>query len=113
MNAATATLPETTAAVTAAPSRFVDNGDGTITDTASGLMWSKATLCDDEVDHAKAGEICAGLDMAGHTDWRLPTIEELFLPADRTRVSPAIDHGAFPDTTIRRLSFRENVVKHV
>ena len=78
--------------------RFVDNGDGTITDTNSGLMWSKDSTSLKNVDHATAERLCAGLDLAGHTDWRLPTVEELFALADRTRHSPAIDTDAFPDT---------------
>ena len=88
-------------AAAAAPSpttRFVDNGDGTITDTRTNLMWSKATLSDACVTQHKAAEICAGLDLAGHKDWRLPTVEELFPLADRTRQNPAIDTEAFPDT---------------
>ena len=83
-------------AVTA--SRFVDNGDGTVTDTTSGLMWSKATLTEEEIDHAGAERVCKELDLAGHTDWRLPSVEELFALADRSRYSPAIDTDAFPDT---------------
>jgi hypothetical protein len=78
--------------------RFIDNGDGTITDTASGLMWSKATISAERVTHAAAEKICADLDLAGHKDWRLPTVEELFLIADRTRQNPSIDTAAFPDT---------------
>ena len=33
---------------------------------------------------------------AGFTDWRMPTAEELFALADRSRHSPAIDTDAFP-----------------
>jgi Protein of unknown function (DUF1566) len=45
----------------------------------------------------KAGAFVKKLDTAGFDDWRLPTVEELFLLADRTRVSPAIDTTFFPD----------------
>ena len=78
-------------------SRFVDNGDGTITDIASGLMWTKATIAKDQT-HARATEAAAKLELAGHSDWRLPTVDELFLLADRTRKLPAIDTDVFPDT---------------
>ena len=84
--------------IAAATARFVDNGDGTITDTRLGLMWSKDTLCKEEVDHAGAEKLCTDLQLAGHTDWRLPTVDELFALADRTRHSPAINTDAFPDT---------------
>jgi hypothetical protein len=84
--------------VAAPAARFIDNGDGTVTDTRSGLTWSKATLCDEEVTQHQAEKICAELDLAGHTDWRLPTVDELFALADRTRYSPAIDDEAFPNT---------------
>ena len=78
--------------------RFVDNADGTITDTTTSLTWSKATLTTKEVNHAAAEQTCSDLDLAGHTDWRLPTVEELFALADRSKVRPAIDTDAFPDT---------------
>ena len=77
--------------------RFVDNGDGTVTDTTTGLMWTKATTAKN-VTHKQAAAACKKLDVAGHKDWRLPTVEELFPLADRTRYNPAIDTEAFPDT---------------
>ena len=54
---------------------FVDNGDGTVTDTVTGLMWSQATdgrmAWDDAIRH------CEGLTLAGYDDWRLPNRKEL------------------------------------
>jgi hypothetical protein len=50
------------------------------------------------VDHATAEQQCTALTAGGHADWRLPTVEELFALADRTREDPAIDTDAFPDT---------------
>lgn len=100
MNAATAVRPNdaTSVATLATLARFADNGDGTITDTTTGLSWSKATLTPKEVNHTAAEKLCAELDLAGHTDWRLPTVEELFVLADHSKRSPAIDTDAFPDT---------------
>lgn len=79
-----------------------------VLDAKSGLMWAAhhlvpaATDDDDapsgEMNHAEAEAAVAALDLAGFTDWRLPTVEELFAIADRSRHSPAIDTEAFPDT---------------
>jgi hypothetical protein len=56
--------------------RLVDNGDGTVTDLATGLMWQKA---DDAGERKYGGALiyCQTLDLAGHDDWRLPRKEEL------------------------------------
>jgi hypothetical protein len=78
--------------------RFVDNNDGTVTDTTTRLMWSKATLCDKEITQHAAVKLCAELDLAGHADWRIPTRVELLTLVDDTRSKPAIDAAAFPDT---------------
>src|SRR5690606_30594747 len=87
------------AAKDAAPAaRFTDNGDGTVTDTRTGLMWSRETICTKEVDHKTAGNLCGTLALGGHSDWRLPTLQELFSLADHGRYEPAIDTDAFPDT---------------
>jgi len=76
--------------------RFVDNGDGTITDKATGLMWVQdgtgagcnngATLTwNNAIDWAE------GLTFATYSDWRLPNVKELQSIVDYGRVSPAID----------------------
>jgi hypothetical protein len=85
-------------AIAAHPSRFADNGDGTVTDYLLRVMWTQQTLSDANVTQQKAEEICAACRVAGHEDWRLPDVEELFLLADRTRREPAIDTAFFPDT---------------
>ncbi|MCA9522916.1 MAG: DUF1566 domain-containing protein [Myxococcales bacterium] len=67
--------------------RFIDHGDGTLTDRLSGLMWFQHLECLGVVEtwsdamgvpalvNAKAIS-CAGYD-ADHDDWRVPTIVEL------------------------------------
>ena len=55
---------------------YVDNGDGTVTDSATGLMWQKSD--DGEwKTWAEALEYCEGLSLAEHDDWRLPDMKEL------------------------------------
>lgn len=58
--------------------RFVDNGDGTITDPQTGLMWAKNSSPGD-LTWQDAETYCKTPPIAGYkyTDWRMPTIEEL------------------------------------
>jgi hypothetical protein len=74
---------------------FINNSDGTITDKATGLMWQQA---DDGTarDWEEALAYAESLELAGHTNWRLPSIKELQGIVDYTRApditnSPAID----------------------
>jgi hypothetical protein len=79
--------------------RFTDNGDGTITDYLTGLVWLKDADCisahypgfdnfgvagDGKVDFQLALDFVTGVNNGtypncggGHTDWRLPNIREL------------------------------------
>ena len=75
---------------------FVDNGDGTVTDTATGLMWHKETAY--SRDWRSALHYCEDLSRAGYSDWRLPTIKELASIVDLSRCYPAIDTNYFPYT---------------
>ena len=76
---------------------FVNNGDGTITDTSTGLMWQQATASTKMIWET-ALSYCEGLSLAGYTDWRLPNINELWSIVDYQRFHPAIDTDYFPDT---------------
>ncbi|NDJ77066.1 MAG: DUF1566 domain-containing protein [Chloroflexi bacterium] len=68
---------------------FVDNGDGTITDNSTGLMWMQADS-GTALDWAGALDYCENLSFAGYDDWRLPDAKELQYIVDYTRS---------PDTT--------------
>jgi len=57
---------------------FTDNGNDTITDHATGLMWQKSGF--DELPYKKAKAYIRELNrkkFAGYDDWRFPTVEEL------------------------------------
>jgi len=55
--------------------RFVDNGDGTVTDTKRNLMWQKGDN-GREVTFEQAQAYCQALRLGNHGDWRLPKPDE-------------------------------------
>jgi hypothetical protein len=98
---------------------YKDNGDGTISDNQTGLMWEK--LSDDGSIHDKddayswSGAFVvkiAGLNQqafAGYTDWRLPNVNELltlvaFGATNPDPVSPESNTGCVPGCTITMCS---------
>jgi len=71
---------------------FVDNGDGTVSDLATGLMWQQAdngTAMDWPAALAYAEQATTG----GYTDWRLPNVKELQSIVDY-RYSPSAVNAA-------------------
>ena len=77
---------------------FTDNGNGSVTDNATGLMWMKddsgnGMNWQDALAYAQTKNMANYL---GHSDWRLPHAKELQSIVDYTRCkdytnSPAID----------------------
>ncbi|MDF1762155.1 MAG: DUF1566 domain-containing protein [Oleibacter sp.] len=89
--------------------RYVVHNDGTVTDTATGLMWKQcsegqiwndgtcngtATTHNFETAHALASEANDG----DYYDWRLPNVKELASLVAENRNDPAINLTIFPDT---------------
>ncbi|HGM5525811.1 TPA: DUF1566 domain-containing protein [Stenotrophomonas maltophilia] len=60
-----------------------------------GLIFTATNIVDSDVPHAKCEAAAKALDLLGHTDWDLPTIEEYQLLIDRTRYNPAINTDFF------------------
>ncbi|MCR8725185.1 Lcl C-terminal domain-containing protein [Frigidibacter sp. ROC022] len=60
---------------------YTDNGDGTVTDDNTGLVWQQ-TPGNDRLQYADAIGYCEALELGGLTDWRLPAIKELYSLAD-------------------------------
>ncbi len=56
--------------------QYIDNGDGTITDAITGLIWQKEMA--EKISFEKAFEKAEELELAGYDDWRVPTIKELY-----------------------------------
>lgn len=68
-----------------------------VIDQRTDLMWTAKDV--GTVAFRNAPALVATLNanaFAGFTDWRLPTLQELFTLADHSRTSPAIDTDAFP-----------------
>lgn len=56
---------------------YRDNRDGTVTDLNTGLIWSKA-VSPQKLSLNEAKREAAMMSLAGHSDWRVPTIKELY-----------------------------------
>jgi uncharacterized protein DUF1566 len=74
---------------------FSDNKDGTITDSATGLMWQQ-TDSQKSMDWQEALEYAEALELAEFTDWRLPNAKELQSIVDYSR-SPQLTNSAAID----------------
>ena len=74
---------------------FIDNGDGTITDLATGLMWQQADDGNTR-DWANSLSYAEDISLAGYNDWRLPNAKELQSIVDYTR-APAVTNSAAID----------------
>lgn len=78
---------------------FRDNGDGTVTDRVTGLMWQQVPRLDQKYTFTEAVSAADTFALAGYDDWRLPTIKELYSLIDfrghtRNRI-PFIDTAYF------------------
>jgi len=78
---------------------YIDNGDGTVYNTGTNLMWQQATA-PGVWTWQQADNYCGNLTLASHSDWRLPTIDELSTLYDKSipPPGPKIDRNFFPDT---------------
>jgi len=104
----------TTIAASTPTARFTDNGDGTLTDDATGLMWM---ACSEGQSYNATSGGCDGtvatytwqlgleragtvnfIGFAGKSDWRLPNQKELSSIVERQCVDPAINTEVFPDS---------------
>jgi len=74
---------------------YADNGDGTVTDNATGLMWAQDDTGEGMI-WEDALSIAEGSEYAGYSDWRLPDAKELQSIVDYTR-APSVTGTAAID----------------
>ena len=87
---------------------YIDNGDGTVTDNVTGLMWQQSPDTDgdgdidanDKLTYAEAIAGAATFDLGGYDDWRLPTIKEQYSLILFSGVDPSGYEGSSTDGLI-------------
>ena len=70
------TTPGEDSDTTQNPPSYTDNGNGTITDNVTGLMWQKSDS--GEIDFTNAAAYCTNSTTGGYNNWRMATAQELF-----------------------------------
>lgn len=78
------------------PPAYTVNGDGTVTDQVTGLMWQQSD--GGEMTWPNAVTYCDQLTLAGYSDWQLPSGFDLFNLVDHDHNNPALNPAAFPST---------------
>ena len=65
-----------------------------VTDSKTGLAWQDNNDTNGtQRTWQEAIDYCEALDLGGHSDWRLPNVNELKTIIDRTKTQPAIVDG--------------------
>jgi hypothetical protein len=87
-------------------SAYIDNGDGTVLDTRTNLMWKHCaegmtwdgSTCNGEAQTFSWTDALmrATTAYAGKSDWRLPNVKELLTLVEECRTQPAINTTIFP-----------------
>ena len=88
---------------------FTDNKDGTVTHNKTGLTWQRCA-----VGQTWTGSMCNGFatpmnytaanqqtsTLAGYSDWRIPSVNELKSIVEYKNYSPSINNVIFPSTPV-------------
>jgi hypothetical protein len=80
---------------------YINNGNGTITDNNTGLMWQKSPdlngdgtiKASDKLTYNQAVSYCQNLSLAGYSDWQLPNIKQLYSLIDFSGTDPSGMNG--------------------
>ena len=91
---------------------YVVNGDGTVTDLVTGLMWTQDYY--GKMTAAEAETSVASFHLAGYDDWRLPSIKELYSLIDFSGedIDPMADAAGTPflDTTVFAFAYGDPAI---
>ncbi|MBL7997505.1 MAG: DUF1566 domain-containing protein [Candidatus Kapabacteria bacterium] len=79
------------------PPGYRVHGNGTVTDTVTGLMWQQTD--GGEMSYARAQVYADTLTLGGYTDWRLPTALEAYSIHLLQNANPALNTNVFTKTT--------------
>jgi len=102
-------------------SRFVINGDGTVSDYRTGLIWKRCRegrftgsvggVCESGIDSVKNWQAAFSAvndanssEFAGASNWRLPNVKELMTLVEHQCRDPAINTNIFPFVLISTVS---------
>ena len=122
-----------TIAASTPTSDFVDNSNGTVTHTKTGLMWKQCpegllfssrpvagcvsihstafrSTWQGALQHVQALNQAGGF--AGFTDWRVPNIKELASIIETRCVNPAVNATIFPGTAINAIGSARQVISN-
>ena len=103
------------------PARFKDNGNGTIADHCTNLLWQKSTSNTqknpnpaDQTTWNTAPTYCSNLNLGKESGWRVPTIQELFTIVNYSTTNgiytyPVFDFGDTNETGLYLWSSTPNV----
>ncbi len=88
-------------AVPTIPNHYTDNGDGTITDHLTQLMWEKVPTTAVQT-WEQALVLAEGLTLANNSDWRLPNIKELQSLNDERAIQPSVSSPYFQNLIVTK-----------
>ena len=81
--------------------RYTDNGNGTVTDNLTELVWQQ-TPNPDAINWEDALVYAENLSLGGKDDWRMPNIKEIQSINDESLINPSVDQKFFPEIGIKK-----------
>lgn len=75
---------------------YINHGNGTATDTVTGLMWQTGDGGEMTVENAAV--YCDTLTLGGYNNWRLPSVHEAYSIFNHQNNNPAVDVTVFAKT---------------